>query len=196
MYVALPFWLGQYSYFNVRLAPVVYGFLALALAYVPVHRIVGYLCVAALIGLLLLTGRTHDRLSAETETILPILAKMERGATVLPIYFDASTQYLHRQAFYQFHSHDHYYYHLLVGGGANPTLWPNPMIPLQYKPGIFLPGLSEVSRVGWDQVLSAYRYVLIRNSSPDFVRSIDRHVKPVIRSGPWLLLEVQRNGDG
>jgi hypothetical protein len=67
------------------------------------------------------------------------------------------------------------------------------MLPLQYKPGISLAGLSEVPRLGWDQVLSAYRYILIRNSPPEFVQSIDRYAKPVFKSGPWVLLEVHKS---
>lgn len=191
---ALPFWFAYYSYFNLRLAPVAYGLLALVLGQVPLPRIGGALCVAALAGLLLLTGRTHERLSEETATILPVLAKMERGATVLPLYFDTRSRALDPRFFHQFHAHDHHYYHLLVGGGASPTLFPNAMLPVQYRAGPRLPQAGDPGRFRWDSFAPYYRYVLARGAPPAVVARLESTIGPAVRSGPWALMENPRRG--
>jgi len=189
---ALPFWFGYYAYFGQRLAPVAYGLLALVLAHVPLHRIGGAFCVVALAGLLLLTGRTHERLSAETATLLPVLAEMDPGATVLPLYADARSQVLDPRFFEQFHAHDHYYYHLLIGGGFSPTLFPNAMLPVQYRAGLSLPQATDLRQFRWESYAPYYRYVLVRGASPAFIADMRRTTELTARYGPWTLFKNPR----
>ena len=128
-FFVLPFGAGHYSYFNLRLAPISYILLCIILSRIPIKRSQGIILTVLAAFLVISSLNLGRAVSSETEEILPVLKKMEPNALILPLIFDASSAELDPLFFYQFHSHDHDYYHVLVGGGANPLNIRNPFSP-------------------------------------------------------------------
>ena len=120
-YMILPYWISHYAFFNLRLAPVIYVLLAWSFANVRMPSTAGHFCAALAAGLVAVSINIHAKISAETEQLLPILAKMEKNSAVLPILLDSRTKVIDSEIFLELHANDHYYYHVLVGGGSKPT---------------------------------------------------------------------------
>ncbi|MDH5299191.1 MAG: hypothetical protein OEV91_09250 [Desulfobulbaceae bacterium] len=185
-YLVLPFWIKGYAYFNLRLAPVTYFLLALLAGQ---RRLTGQgkiLLVAALAGIMVVPFLLHQRLSSETEEILPLLHKMERNAAVLPYIEDAAPRAIDPVIFNEFHRHDHFYYHVLVGGGANPAIFQSPLIPVQFRKDFSLPRLASNFR-GAD-FSAYYRYLLVRGALPE-AAAMPEHLSRRAQFGKWTLLE-------
>ncbi|MEH6824036.1 MAG: hypothetical protein V7629_09030 [Motiliproteus sp.] len=181
LFCALPFWFGYYSYFNVRLAPLVCLLAVVTFSVLPVHRIGAAVIMVSCLGLLAIADQRHRDYSVETAAILPILEQMPANARVFPIYEDSSSAQFDPTFYYQIHAHDHHYYHTLIGGGVGPTLFPNPMLPVQYKVGALPP--SPNSAQGLAQ---AYDFVLLRSPKPNMVNLFSEVMQPIARSGPWF----------
>jgi len=188
-YVGLPFWAGYYSYFNLRLAPISYILLCIILARIPLKRSRGIILTVLAAFLVISSLNLGRAVSSETEEILPVLKKMEPNALILPLLFDASSAELDPLFFYQFHSHDHDYYHVLVGGGANPFLFPSPMLPLQFHKYVLLPFPATPEKFTWESHGIAYRYILTRGSPQDVTARLQKESRLVLRSGKWTLFE-------
>lgn len=188
MYVALPHWVDRYSFFNLRLAPVIYVIAVFAISYVPLSQVAKVLTAVAAAGAILVHGDLHRRVSEETENLLPLLAEMAPNAPILPLLFDSSSKVMDSSFFYQFHDHDYFYYHVLVGGGANPTLFSNPMFPVQYREGARPPMPTSPESVERAD-LASYRYVLSRGAPLESTRFLERFLSITARSGPWVLFE-------
>lgn len=188
-YFGFPFWAGYYSYFNLRLAPISYILLCIILSRIPLKRSQGII-LTVLAGFLVVSSLNLGRsISSETEKILPILKKMEPNALILPLFFDASSDELDPVFFYQFHAHDHNYYHVLVGGGANPFLFQNPMLPVQFQKNASLPFPATPEKFTWESHGVNYRYILTMGSSREFTSRLQKESRLILRSGKWILFE-------
>lgn len=190
-YIILPHWMGYYSYFNLRLAPITYVLLAWLFANVRVPNKAGHVCGVLVAGLVAVSINLHAKISAETEQLLPILAKMEKNSAVFPLLIDRGTTVIDSTIFYQQHAHDHYYYHVLVGGGVNPLPFPNPMLPLHLGQNHHWPtpkNLDQFPQDHWQALLSGYRYVLVRADNPEPIQRQFGFATMVEKSGPWTLL--------
>ncbi len=188
-FFVLPFWVGYYSYFNLRMAPVSYFALALALCRVRVSCRAGIVLVLSLLLLLVVSIQMQSAVARETETILPALSAAQKNSLILPLMFDTASDAIDPICFDQIHAHDADYYHLAVGGGANPTLFPNAMMPVQYKSGLLLPYPHKPLNFTWQEHGRYYDYILARKPPPEFYASIKLDSTLVTTSGPWLLFK-------
>jgi hypothetical protein len=179
-YAILPFWLGDYSYFNLRMSLVCYFLLALTLGGIQLGKWPGYVFVILVSVIMLMTIKTHMALSAETEELLPLFDHMKKNETIYSLERDASPTALDRRYFYQFHAHDHFYYHVVVGGGAASTLFNSKMNPIQLKEGITMPDISEKPQ--------CYQYILVRGHLPQEELFASTH-RLVSTSAAWQLYE-------
>ncbi len=189
-YLALPFWSGFYSYFNLRLAVVIYVLLALMLARVPLPRGWGHVCAVSVLVLVVFSIQSQAKVADEVAEIFPLFEKMERNAAVMPLMLDTTTQVLDAHFFRELHAHDHYYYHTHVGGGFNPMLFPNPMLPVRLKPDIPIPFTQEGRLMISTEILARYRYVLVRGTSPALFDSLGKCANSLAQSGKWTLFET------
>ncbi|MDD5758171.1 MAG: hypothetical protein PHI06_03715 [Desulfobulbaceae bacterium] len=186
-FLVLPFWAGQYSYFNLRMAPISYLFAAILAGYCTLSRTMG-LGLAAIAALLIVQSTTlQAAISKETAEIAPILTEMEPNAAILPMTFQTESAILDRHFFPEAHSHDYFYYHLLVGGGASPYLFPSPMLPVLLKAGVDLPKATH--DFSWQEHGSRYDYILTRGAPAEFTPFVKRYAPLVGQSGEWLLFK-------
>jgi hypothetical protein len=186
-YFVLPFRYGYYSYFNLRLAPVSYFLMVLLLARLLMAPIARILVAVATVTLVVLIIISQSRVSRSSEAVLPLLGVMEKNSLVLPLIFDSASTVIDPACFDEFHMHELNYYHVLIGGGANPTLFPNAMMPVQYRPGIYLPYPEKPYDFRWEEHGQYYTYFLLRGAPAEFSRRLKMHTKLVATSGPWSL---------
>lgn len=183
-FFALPFWAGQYSYFNLRLAPFSYLFAAILAGYGLWSARAGLLLALVAAILVCQTTLLHMAVSRETAEIKPLIATMEPNAAILPMTFTTTSAILDRHFFPEVHSHDHFYYHLQAGG-ASPSLFPSPMLPVRFRAGVDLPLATH--GFSWQEQGSKYDYILTRGAPKEFVPFITRYAPQVSQSGEWLL---------
>jgi hypothetical protein len=191
-YAVLPFFIFKYQFFNSRLAPISYFFLMIVLSRVSIPRVAGYAISALILILLFKTSQIQQTVSKETSEILPLLSKMHKNAKILPLMFDSSTAELDPVFFYQMHEHDSFYYHILVGGGTNPNLFRNPMLPIQFKRDLRLPKPSRLDDIQWSEYEPYYEYVLARGPTVEFIRSIPANIYFMGSSGKWYLFKKRK----
>jgi hypothetical protein len=177
-YAILPFWLGDYSYFNLRMSIVCYFLLALTLGNIQLGKWPGYLFVILVSSIMLMTIKTQMALSAETEELLPLFGHMKKNELVYSLDIDASPAAIDKRYFYQFHSHDHFYYHMVVGGGAASTLFNSKMNPITFKEGVTMPNIFAEPQF--------YQYILVRGQLPQEELFGSTH-QLVARSATWWL---------
>jgi hypothetical protein len=146
--------------------------------------IVIFVCSAAL---LFLSIRTQTNISKEVTEIMPILSKMEKNRLILPLIFNGSSSIIDPCISNQSHNHDADYYHIIVGGGANPTLFPNAMMPVQYRPGVVLPSPVNPNDFTWRLHGGMYDYFIIRNAPNSFFEKMSTNSDFILKSGPWVL---------
>lgn len=189
-FFVMPFWLGEYAYFNLRMGPISYAFLALSLAPMAIPRkLIAPLVVS--VGLLIgLSARLHAKLSAEIDRISPLLEMMTPNATVYAKYISAASAHLDPRFFYQLHANDHYYYHLKVGGGFSPTLFPSKLIPIQYRSDLPRQLFEENQELG--QIAQHFRYILVRQEEDESRLLVSDAVRIIGQNGAWTLLERSR----
>jgi hypothetical protein len=192
-YAVLPFWLFEvYSWLNARCAPVVYIAMVLVLARVRVGRVLATGLVVGCACLLLLNARVHAVGSAEVAQLVPVVSKMRPNARVQPLYFYSGSAALDPFFFSQVHSHDAYYYHVLVGGGTNPKVFPNTMLPVRIRDDVDLPSPPDPRAFEWNPHGAAYDYVLTRGAPDGFSTWLGARAPPVAREGLWALFEVRK----
>ncbi|MBL4821369.1 MAG: hypothetical protein JKY98_10340 [Gammaproteobacteria bacterium] len=179
-YLILPFYFNDYSYFNLRMSLVCYFLIALALGNIKLGRNPSFIMIMLVTGLMLQIINTQVKLSGETEELLPLLDQMEINSAVYTIYENASANAIDREYFYQFHSHDHFYYHTLVGGGVTPKLFPSKMNRVKFKDGITMPDIAAAPHL--------YRYILVRGEG-DSSRTIQASHTLKASSASWSLYE-------
>lgn len=192
--IDLPFGVGHYSYFNLRLAPILYILLCIILSQIPLKRSRGIILTGLAAFLVVSSLNLGRSISSETEEILPVLKKMEPNALILPLLFDTSSTELDPLFFFQFHAHDHDYYHVLVGGGANPLNIRNPFFPVQLQKYMSLPFPATPEKFTWESHGVNYRYILSRGASQDFTDRLQKESRLVLRSGKWTLFEHPLGG--
>lgn len=185
----LPFWLSYYSYFNLRIAPVSYFFLAMVLSRIKLGSKAALLLVGLTTLLMVFSANLHGKLSRETAEIMPLLTKMEGNAPVLPVLLDSSAAGLDPAFFYEFHKHDTNYYHIIAGGGATPDLFPNPLFPVRYKPGVTLPMPNDLDPSIVQSYAPYYRYLLVRGAPGHYKQELSLYFNFAGQSGKWSLFE-------
>jgi hypothetical protein len=179
-YIAMPFYLGDYSYFNLRMSLVCYFLIALGLGHLELGRYAGSL-IFLLVGIIMLaTINKQTMLSAETEELLPLLQQMKQNKVAAAVYGDASADGIDKKYFYQFHAHDHFYYHITVGGGAAASLFPSNLNPVNFKRGIVMPDVSARP--------NRYQYILVRGEQAKNYPLRPTH-KIKASSARWVLFE-------
>jgi hypothetical protein len=112
---------------------------------------------------------------------------MEKNAAVLPLILNSSASGLDPVFFYEFHKHEPNYYHIFVGGGVTPALFPNPLFPVQYKPGVALPVPSDLTPASLQSYAPYYRYLLVRGAPPMYIWDLSHYYHFVSQSGAWSL---------
>ena len=147
-----------------------------------------FLLVSLVTGLMLLSLNLQEKLSQETAEVMPLFAKMEKNATILPLMLDSSAAGLD-PVFFEFHKHEPSYYHIFVGGGATPALFSSPLLPVQYKPGIILPVPSDPGPASLEAYAPYYRYLLIRGGPDIYIWELSHYYNLAGRSGKWSLFE-------
>ena len=157
-----------------------YFLAAIALGSVELGRHAGYAIVVLVSSIMFFTVTTQMVLSAETEAILPMLEKIESNEVVAAVYDDSSAGGIDKSYFYQFHAHDHFYYNIVVGGGAVSSLFPSNLNPVNLKKGLAMPDVYDRP--------NHYRYILVRSEN---VRNnpFQRTHELVANSAPWTLFE-------
>lgn len=189
-FAALPFSPGSpYTYFNLRLAAVVYFLGAVVLSYIGMCRAAGRVFAVLIAATAVWQGVLHYKLSAEISEIKPIMAKMEKNSVVLPAVADGKSAHLDPLYFYQFHNHVPEYYHFLVGGGANPELIDNPGFPIKYRHPQRM--LAVAGSRDWKDYACCYRYVIARGKIFEKTGSLGPFRK-IAHSGLWHLFEADR----
>ncbi|HET8540291.1 MAG TPA: hypothetical protein VFL83_10515 [Anaeromyxobacter sp.] len=180
----LPSWQGNYSYFNVRLGAFANVLLCVLLTRAPIPARIAPGFAAVSLALLALAGQRSIEVSRETEELVPLLAQMERNRTVFPLVLDSRTRALDPVYFYEMHQHAPFYYHVRVGGGATPALFPNSMQPVQYRPGV---RMLELPLDGLGVWYLAYDYVLVRGAPRRLLDVLARNATFSASSGRWAL---------
>jgi hypothetical protein len=179
-YLVMPFYVGDYSYFNLRMSMVVYFLMILALTNVELGRYAGGALFLLTSIIMLGTINKQMLLSAETEELLPLLQQMEQNNPLAAIYGNASANGIDNKYFYQFHAHDHFYYHIAVGGGAAASVFPSKLNPVNFKKDIVMPDVSVRP--------NGYRYILVRGEQAEKYTLRNTH-KLKASSAPWALFE-------
>ncbi|HBG04274.1 MAG: hypothetical protein A2075_02905 [Geobacteraceae bacterium GWC2_58_44] len=186
-FMSLPFWMGYYAYFNLRMAPVSYFALSLLLCRIPVPSRCGMVLACSILALVAGSVQTQKSVARETETILPVLGAARANALMLSLIFDGASEVIDPVSFYQMHAHEPDYYHLLVGGGASPDLFPNAMLPVQYQPGLRLPYPETVADFTWTDHGAYYDYVLLRAAPQELYQDLAVTCDLVAKAGSWGL---------
>lgn len=188
-FFVLPSFLGYYSYFNLRLAPVSYFALALLLCRITVSLRTGVILAFCVFALLVQSIRMQELVVLETETVLPVVSAVPKNSLILPLVFRSTSDIIEPVFFCEFHANESDYYHLLVGGGANPTLFPNAMMPVQYQPGVRLPYPKKLEEFSWSEHGAYYDYILVRQAPQDLYHSLEKSCDLVASSGAWRLFK-------
>jgi hypothetical protein len=187
---ALPFQIGNYTYLNVRVAALVYFFVALCAARLPIGGLKAC-CLVPLLGTCMLASIAKQaRLSGEASEVLTVLGKMPPNARILPLIFDPGSQELDRYWFAP-HTQEYNYYHVLVGGGFNPYLLGSPVDPVRPRPGEErpAPGVMRPDRFDWEKHAADYQYFLVRGVPAGLPEFFQHYCHRVIAHGDWMLFE-------
>ncbi len=189
--VALPFWLGHFSYFNARLAPIAGALAAVALARLPLRGRLRWPWIAAVAALTVIPWRAHAVVSAERESLVPLIDRMEAGSTLHAIYVDAASTALDPAYFFQLHAHDHFFALLRGRAAFTDGLFPSTMTPVQYRAGLELPFVRPGRDHSVAAVAAAYRYLLVRGARVELDAALARRYRLVARAEPWALWEAR-----
>jgi hypothetical protein len=188
-YAVMPFVIMYYQFFNARMALVSYFSLALIFA----RTKLGGKSVLVFVGLatllMVLSSNLQGKLSRETAEVMPLLARMEKNAAVLPLILYSSAAGLDPIFFDEYHMHEPNYYHIFVGGGATPALFSSPLLPVQYKQGFALPVPTDLSPSALQSYSSHYRYLFVRGAPDMYIWELSHYYNFVARSGAWALFE-------
>lgn len=189
-YLTLPFWLVHYSYVNVRLAPLVYLLGAVALSRLPIRGPLRLALVGGIVGSCGVTAGIHRAADAEVREILPLLELMEPNRPIHALYPDASSRTLDPAFFYQHHSHEHAYFHVLRGGGVSPSLFPTDLIPVHYRDARAIPFANRGDPFRVARAAAFYPYLLVRGRHAALEAQLSRAYRKSRTSGPWTLWVV------
>lgn len=185
-YVFMPFWLGDYSYFNLRMSIICYFAIAMAFENISIDRRASSLLLGAIFSIMILTISKNISISKDIESLIPVFHEMEGNEIVMPIYYESSSSELDDNYFDDFFTHSHFYYHIENGGGANPRLFNSSMNPIKLVVDLSFPELKEQP--------SFYRYLLVRGDVPMEENYFATH-QISMESGRWTLFEKSKNED-
>jgi hypothetical protein len=188
----LPFAIGDPAslddpaYLNLRLLPFVFILCALFLSKLRLNRIQVITVFISCALLVTFEIERHRSISKETGTIMPIVEAMRPNATILPVYEATSSAFLDPVYFYQFHLHDHNYYHVYRGGGTNPLIWKGPLFPVAPRQGAEHqdPNDSSVDS------LEHFDYIISRGAARESLEQ-DLGIRSSVTSGAWSLFELK-----
>jgi len=187
-YSFLPLWVGAYSYFNSRFAPISFLLIAVMAGFIRIPRAVGIVLSGLMVVLILNSITLHGKLSVETATIKPVLEEMKPNARVLPLPLKIGTRSLDPLVYYRFHQHEFFYYHIRRGGGANPYLFPSEMLPVKFREGVDLPKAEK--NFSWDEQGSHYDYILVMGGNNGLDAYLRQRSSLTAVSGKWRLYSV------
>ena len=188
-YAFMPFVITYYQFFNARMALVSYFSLAFIFARIKLGSKAVLLFVGLATLLMVLSSNLQEKLSRETAEIMPLLARMEKNAVVLPLILYSSAAGLDPVFFDEFHKHEPNYYHIFVGGGTTPALFSNPLLPVQYKLGVALPVPTNLTPASLQPYAPYYRYLLIRGAPDVYIWDLSHYYNFIAVSGAWSLFE-------
>ncbi|MGI9558606.1 MAG: hypothetical protein ACR2NQ_02910 [Thermodesulfobacteriota bacterium] len=178
---------APFTYFNIRLVAIVYFLIAVVLSNIPMCRFAGRIFAVLVAAVLLWQAGLQLKLSGEIAEIQPVLERMEKNSTILPVVENGKSAHIDPSYFYQFHEHVPEYYHSVVGGGASPYLM-NPAFPIWYRSRL---DMREVlGRPNWKDYACCYKYVLARGDRFEKQDSLGPF-RMVARSGKWSLYEAE-----
>jgi len=178
-YVSLPFWLGDFSYFNVRMSIICYFFLAVLISEIKLPRFSTYVLVVALCCVMMITFKNNQTLSTETEQLLPLIKHMKKNSTVYPIYLDATPGKIDKMYFYQYHTHNDIYFNIIKGGWGQ-KFFNSKMLPIQIKNHVCIPVFENKP--------DFYEYIILRTSDTQKKYSFKKH-RYLMESGSWKLYQ-------
>ncbi|HEX7477798.1 MAG TPA: hypothetical protein VF331_08325 [Polyangiales bacterium] len=182
----LPFWVGRYSYFNLRVAALVYFQLAAMAGCFALGRAARSVVVASALALTLDASLLQAQVARESAEILPLVAKLAPERKVASVAFDDTSAYLDPECFPELHRHEVFYYQLQKGG-LSPHLWHLPLVPVRYKASVRLAEPHSVR----DLLAQGYQLVFARNAPPKFTEIMLRHFQLRAHHGTWLVFERQ-----
>ncbi len=191
----LPFRFDHFfTYVNRRLAVVAYFLLAMLAGRLRFRRWSGAIAGLLVVCLIVLSALKQNRISRETEEVLPLLQAMPRNASLLPLVFDNDSPELDPRIFDP-HIHDTDYYHVLVGGGFSPYVFDSPLSPVRLRAGAtrVAPSAYSPGSFRWEEHAWPYDFFLLRGAPAAFETSLAAHAEPAVRSGKWLLMRRLRN---
>ncbi|MEH6608035.1 MAG: hypothetical protein V7696_01605 [Halioglobus sp.] len=180
----------RFTFFSVRLAPISLLLLLAAFSLLHLHVLAGRAVAVAGVLMTFLIAQTHDRVAKEVEYIAPLISKMQAGGKVLPLISNSRSAFLDPGFYAQFHYHDVFYYHLLKGGGANPDLFGNRLMPVVYQSGQRPSRPSQRELYRWPKYAPGYDYIISRSIDPRIELELERNLPKVERSGSWRLYRV------
>ncbi len=180
----------RFSFFSVRLAPIALLILVLAMSLFRLHAVMGRVIAVAAVALTAVIALTHDRVAREVEQIVPVFENMRPGTNVLPLIANSRSAFLDPGFYAQFHYHTVFYYHLLNGGGANPDLFGNRLMPVVFKGGQRPGRPSQRELYRWPDYALRYNYIITRGVDPRINLQLSRTLQPTAQSGPWYVYRV------
>lgn len=189
----LPFSLqadARYTFFHVRLVPVASLLLVAFLATIPLGRIAGLGVAVLSLALTLSAATLHHRLAREVESYLPLLQRIEPGATVLPLVQVSPSLWLDGFFYVNFHYHFPFYYHVLKGGNS-PDMFNTRMMPVGYRPGRRTPRHRHNQPGKWSEYREHYDYVITRRVSVNVHRELKQAAVTMSKQGPWSLYQLR-----
>jgi hypothetical protein len=189
-YAILPFWVGKYAYFNLRLISVALLLGALVLRRVRTSPRVGVALASLFAVQLAAAGQRQNVIGAEVAEVADLVQELPPGKRMVPVIFSGGSAVLDEVFIHEVHSHDHNYYNLLGGGGANPGLFDSPMLPVQYRGDVALPFPRDAMEFSWEGHGSAYDLILVRGGDEEFFDYVvGNGARLVAGSGEWRAFE-------
>ena len=180
----------RYTYFSVRLFPIALFLMVAFLATLHLGRAYGRIVGALCVLLTLQSGYLHHRVAAEASASLPMFDGMGPAGDVLPLIGKTPSAELDPFFYSRFYQHFPFYYHVLKGGGVNPDLFNNTLVPVAFlqgkRPG--RPPGNEFYR--WPEYADQYDYIITRNVSEPLSEELGEEAQPLNIVGPWAVYKV------
>ena len=194
-YFVLPFSVNngsRFTFFSTRLAPILFFLLVASLAHFPTGKMPGRLLAVLCLVLTAHSAWQYHRVSLEVESIVPLFDEMEPQASVLPLIGRAPSAYLDPLFYRHFHYSDALYYHMIRGGGVNPDLFDNRLMPVAFRPGARpgRPPHRELHR--WLEYSGDYDYIIARQIPPQVLSQLDNAADFSLASGHWRLYKIRK----
>ena len=180
----------RYTYFSVRLFPIALFLMVAFLATLHLGRASGRILGGLSVLLTLNSIYLHHSVASEAEASLPLFAGMGPAGDVLPLIGKTPSAELDPFFYSRFYQHFPFYYHVLKGGGVNPDLFNNTLVPVAFvagkRPG--LPPGNEFYR--WPEYADQDDYIITRNVSAHLSRQLQEETRRLDVVGPWAVYQL------